>query len=60
MFPLFARNEEWNSERPKEESRGYDGPAGMEPDGLIESNWDEVRVLLTVPYFLHLNKISED
>merc|ERR1712002_1036068 len=37
------RNDEWNSDRPKEESgSGYDGPAGMEPDGLIESNWDEV------------------
>merc|ERR1712142_1258161 len=38
------RNEDqWNSDRPKEESgSGYDGPAGMEPDGLIESNWDEV------------------
>jgi len=21
---------------------GYDGPAGMDPDGLIDSNWDEV------------------
>merc|ERR1712142_1067693 len=37
------RNDEWNSDRPKEESgSGYDGPAGMDPDGLIESNWDEV------------------
>jgi len=35
------RADEWNSDRPKEENR-YDGPAGMEPDGLIESNWDEV------------------
>lgn len=37
----FSRNDDWSSDRPKEE-RGYDGPAGMEPDGLIESNWDEV------------------
>merc|ERR1712142_439410 len=39
-----SRNEDqWNSDRPKEESgSGYDGPAGMDPDGLIESNWDEV------------------
>merc|ERR1712002_754035 len=37
------RNDEWNSDRPKEESgSGYDGPAGMEPDGLIESSWNEV------------------
>jgi len=39
--------DEWNSDRPKEESEerrgsGYDGPAGMDPDGIIESNWDEV------------------
>merc|ERR1712212_1481660 len=39
-----SRNEDqWNSDRPKEEfGSGYDGPAGMDPDGLIESNWDEV------------------
>merc|ERR1712107_2657 len=37
-----SRNDEWNSDRPKDESQGYDGPAGMEPDGLIESNWEEV------------------
>jgi len=36
------RNDEWNSDRPKDESQGYDGPAGMDPDGLIESNWEEV------------------
>jgi len=38
--------DEWNSERPKESDErrgsGYDGPAGMDPDGIIESNWDEV------------------
>jgi len=37
-----SRNDEWTSDRPKDESQGYDGPAGMEPDGLIESNWEEV------------------
>merc|ERR1712180_405911 len=38
------RNEDqWNSDRPKEESgSGYDGPAGMDPEGLIESNWEEI------------------
>merc|ERR1711942_227453 len=35
------KNDEWNSERPKEEGK-YEGPAGMEPDGVIDSNWDEV------------------
>merc|ERR1711933_529557 len=34
-------NDEWNSERPSEE-RKYDGPAGMDPDGVIDSNWEEV------------------
>jgi len=38
-----SRNDEWNSDRPKEEGAPkYDGPAGMEPDGVIDSNWDEV------------------
>ena len=42
-----ARNDEWNSDRPKEDGSKYDGPAGMEPDGVIDSNWDEV----TTDYF---------
>jgi translation initiation factor 4A len=38
------RTDEWNSDRPKEDGgdRKYDGPAGMEPEGIIDSNWDEV------------------
>jgi len=38
------RTDEWNSDRPKDEGgdRKYDGPAGMEPEGVIDSNWDEV------------------
>merc|ERR1712001_594041 len=36
------KNDEWNSDRPKEDGSEYDGPAGMEPDGVIDSNWDEV------------------
>jgi len=36
-----SRNDEWNSDRPKE-GQDYSGPAGMEPDGLIESNWEQV------------------
>jgi len=35
------RNDEWNSGREGGEG-GYDGPAGMDPEGLIESNWEEV------------------
>ena len=38
----ICRNDEWNSDRPSEE-RKYDGPAGMDPDGVIDSNWEEVR-----------------
>jgi len=37
-----ARNDEWNSDRPRDEERKYDGPAGMDPDGVIDSNWEEV------------------
>merc|ERR1712154_157219 len=43
---------EWESNRPASRSEqegseergrgGYDGPAGMDPDGLIDSNWDQV------------------
>jgi len=36
-----SRNDEWNSDRPREEAK-YDGPAGMDPDGVIDSNWEEV------------------
>jgi len=36
------KNDEWNSDRPRDDSSKYDGPAGMEPDGVIDSNWDEV------------------
>jgi len=35
--------DEWNSDRPKEDDKKYDGPAGMEVEGVIESNWDEAR-----------------
>ena len=56
FFVFFSRSpapEEggWESNRPQSRdggddrrggSAGYDGPAGMDPDGLIDSNWDEV------------------
>uniref|UniRef100_T1JDI0 RNA helicase n=1 Tax=Strigamia maritima TaxID=126957 RepID=T1JDI0_STRMM len=29
-------------DREKERERDHDGPLGMEPDGIIESNWDEI------------------
>lgn len=37
--------EAWNTDRTRSSSGDrprYDGPAGMEPEGLIDSNWDEV------------------
>lgn len=42
------RTDEWtqgdSKNGPSEvEQTSYDGPPGMEPDGLIESNWEEVR-----------------
>jgi len=44
--PGGAPEDSWTSDRaaPAENERGggYDGPAGMDPDGIIESNWDEV------------------
>jgi len=35
-------NAEWESRRPEERSDRYEGPSGMEPDGIIQSNWDEL------------------
>lgn len=50
---LCFREENWSGKAPKNgteerpegeaEDRGnYDGPPGMDPDGVIESNWDKV------------------
>lgn len=44
---VFCRNEEWSGDKngpasEKENSQSYDGPSGMDPDGTIESNWEEV------------------
>jgi hypothetical protein len=38
---LLFRNDEYEG-APKNGPEVYDGPAGMNPDGIIESNWDEV------------------
>ena len=43
------RNEEWSSDRPRDERQGgdrYDGPSGMNVDGTIETNWHEVKRFL--------------
>ena len=37
-----CRNDEWNSDPPQEEERQDDGPAGLDPNGVIDSNWEEV------------------
>lgn len=47
---FVCRGEEWTGD-PKNGPAGdkeqvYDGPPGMEPDGIIESNWDEVKILI--------------
>lgn len=43
---FFYSNEDWqdskNGPSSEKEAHAYDGPPGMEPDGVIESNWDEV------------------
>ncbi|KAH7961652.1 hypothetical protein HPB52_011093 [Rhipicephalus sanguineus] len=31
---------DWDPE--KRQDQEYDGPPGMEPDGIIESNWEEI------------------
>lgn len=36
---MFASFREDNR---KEDHQNYDGPAGMEPEGVVESNWDEI------------------
>lgn len=65
IFLLLFREENWSAGKtPKNgteagpeagegEDRGgnYDGPPGMDPDGVIESNWDKVWHL----YSLHTN-----
>merc|ERR1712088_920723 len=41
--PSDSQDRETGQEGSEERGRGgYDGPAGMDPDGLIDSNWDEV------------------
>lgn len=56
FFFLIFREENWSAgkgpkngteDRPEGEggedrSGNYDGPPGMDPDGVIESNWDKV------------------
>jgi len=37
-----SSNVEWESNRPSQSTLESDGPAGMAPDGAIETNWDEV------------------
>jgi len=39
--PRNDREGDWESNR-DDKKGSYDGPAGMEPEGVIDSNWDEV------------------
>lgn len=54
---LHCRNEDWSADSkngPSEGEEPYAGPPGMDPDGIIESNWEVVSILL------HLYHIVED
>ncbi|XP_030763715.1 eukaryotic initiation factor 4A-like [Sitophilus oryzae] len=42
MSVIDVRNEEWERNGPTPENEPQDDNAQMDPDGLIESNWDEV------------------
>lgn len=44
LTPSLRRNDDSNgpSSGDKEVPRDYDGPSGMDVEGVIESNWDEV------------------
>lgn len=46
IMSSFCRNDDWtggeSKNGPNEKDQSYDGPPGMDPDGIIESNWDEV------------------
>lgn len=54
---MFCRNEEWSgdSDRKNGPSEGeapmYAGPPGMDPDGVIESNWEVVSKHLRLFYY---------
>lgn len=44
---MFSKNEEWSGGESKngpneQDGPGYDGPPGMDPEGDIQSNWEEV------------------
>lgn len=52
MSWLYSRDEEWGSggggstpSGGSGDNKDYDGPAGMEVDGVIESSWTEVRIV---------------
>lgn len=44
QYFYFIRNDDWSGEKngPEKDAPSYEGPPGMEPDGVIESNWEEV------------------
>lgn len=46
LMSSFCRNDDWSGGEskngPNEKDEAYDGPPGMDPDGIIESNWEEV------------------
>ncbi len=54
-FLLYRENsdDQWGPDiknGPEKNEKGdYDGPVGMEPEGVIESNWDQVNLLASIP-----------
>ncbi|KAH8040251.1 hypothetical protein HPB51_009799 [Rhipicephalus microplus] len=40
IWPIRNGPSDWDPE--KRQDQEYDGPPGMEPDGIIESNWEEI------------------
>lgn len=61
MYFIYRNDDQWPGDSkngPSEsEQPTYDGPPGMDPDGIIESNWDVVSILLAILYYNILDNI---
>ncbi len=66
---IFYREENWSgkgkngteasAEGDNERAGDYDGPPGMDPDGVIESNWDKVQALYSWYLSEELRQITQ-
>ena len=43
---IAFREDDWDSSAADQSPKEYDGPAGMDVDGIIESTWNEVMFYL--------------